>query len=164
LTGFFEWLLEGYGSQGGKQMIGYFSDFERTFSTVDQLRRRMEHVFGGADPAVFATDTSWPRTSVYDAGDALVLVADLPGVKDTDIDLTLEQDQLTLAGERKVQAPEGHTVHRQERRGARFSRTFNLPFKVDANALTADLKDGVLTVRLPKAPEAQARKITVKAG
>jgi HSP20 family protein len=145
-------------------MQGYWTDFERTFSTVDQLRRRMEHMLGNVDPAAFNTDTSWPRTSVYDAGDALVVVADLPGVKENEIEVTLEQDQLTLAGERKVQAPQGHTVHRQERRGTRFSRTFNLPVKVDADALTADLKDGVLTVRLPKAPEAQARKIAVKAG
>jgi HSP20 family protein len=124
----------------------------------------MEHMLGNVDPEAFSTDTSWPRTSVYDAGDALVLLADLPGVKEGELDLTLEQDQLTLSGERKVSPPQGHTVHRQERRGTRFSRTFNLPIKVDANALTANLKDGILTVRMPKAPEAQARKITVKAG
>jgi HSP20 family protein len=142
-------------------MIGYWSHLEPTFSTVDQLRRRM---FGAMDPGFSASDPSWPRTTITDTGDALVLVADLPGIKDSDVQLTLEQEQLTLAGERKVQVPPGHAVHRQERRGAKFSRTFNLPFKVDADALTADLKDGVLTVRLPKAPEAQPRKIAVKAG
>jgi HSP20 family protein len=145
-------------------MLGYWSDLERTFSTVDELRRRMEHVFGNVDPGALATDTSFPRTSVYDTGNSLVLVADLPGVKDKDIELTLEQDVLTLAGERKMELPEGHTVHRQERRASRFSRTFNLPCKVDADALDAQLKDGVLRVTLPKAPEAQARRIAVKAG
>ena len=145
-------------------MLGYWSDLERTFSTVDELRRRMEHVFGNVDPGALATDTSFPRTSVYDTGKSLVLVADLPGVKDKDLELTLEQDVLTLAGERKMELPEGHTVHRQERRAARFSRTFNLPCKVDADGLDAQLKDGVLRVTLPKAPEAQARRIAVKAG
>jgi HSP20 family protein len=145
-------------------MLGYWSDLERTFSTVDELRRRMEHMLGDVDATAFATDTNWPRTSVYDAGDALILVADLPGIKESELDVTLKQDELTLSGERKVAVPQGHTVHRQERRGARFSRSFTLPVKVNADALSADLKDGVLTVRLPKAPEAQARRISVKAG
>ena len=145
-------------------MFGYYSDLERTFSTVDELRRRMEHMFGDVSPGALATDTNYPRTSVYDTGSALVLVADLPGVRDADIDLTLKQDVLTLTGERKVTAPEGHVVHRQERRGARFSRSFTLPCKIDGDALSAELKDGVLTVTLPKAPEAQVKKIAVKAG
>lgn len=144
-------------------MFGYWSDLERTFSTVDELRRRMEHMLGNVDAASFATDTNWPRTSVYDAGDALVLVADLPGIKESELDVTLKQDELTLTGERKVAVPQGHEVHRQERRGTRFARSFALPCKVDAEALTAELKDGVLTVRLPKAPEAQTRKIAVQA-
>jgi len=145
-------------------MLGYWSDLERTFSTVDELRRRMEHMLGNVDAAALNSDTNWPRTSVYDAGDALVLVADLPGIKESELELTLKQDELTLAGERKVAVPQGHTVHRQERRGTRFSRTFTLPTKVDADTLNAELKDGVLTVRLPKVPEVQPRKITVKAG
>jgi HSP20 family protein len=144
-------------------MLGYWSDIERTFSTVDELRRRMEHMLGNVDAAALATDTNWPRTSVYDTKDALLVVADLPGTKDSDLDITLKQDELTLAGERKVPVPQGHQVHRQERRGTRFSRTFTLPTKVDADALTAELKDGVLTVRLPKVPEVQPRKISVKA-
>jgi HSP20 family protein len=134
-------------------MLGYWSDLDRRFfSLFHDLEAR---------PTV---DTGWPRTSVYDTGNSLVLVADLPGVKDKDLEITLERDILTLAGARPLALPEGHTVHRQERRSAQFSRTFNLPFKVDADALDAQLKDGVLTITLPKAPEAQARKITVKAG
>ena len=145
-------------------MLGYWSDLERTFSTVDQVRRRMERAFADAEAGRLAVDASGPRTSVYDTGGALVFVADVPGVKESDLELTLEQDVLTVAGERKLTAPEGHTLHRQERRAARFSRTFTLPCKVDADELTAELKDGVLTIKLPKAPEAQARRITVKAG
>jgi HSP20 family protein len=144
-------------------MLGYWSDLERTFSTVDELRRRMQYMFGDVEAAALATDTNWPRTSVYDTGTELVLVADVPGVKEEELDLTLKQEELTLSGERKVDVPANHSSHRQERRGARFSRTFTLPCKVDADALSAELKDGVLTVKLPKAPEAQARKITVQA-
>ncbi|HEY0707898.1 MAG TPA: Hsp20/alpha crystallin family protein [Polyangia bacterium] len=146
-------------------MLGYWTNFERTFSPVDELRRRMESALGQFDTAAAAaTDTNWPRTSVYEAGTNLVLVADLPGVKAEDVEVTLEKDVLTLAGQRKLEVPEGHAVHRQERRAARFSRSFSLPCKVDGEALNAELADGVLTITLPKAPEAQPRRIPVKAG
>jgi HSP20 family protein len=137
-------------------MLGYWSALERNFSD-----RRVGHAF--REEAATAAN-NWPRTSVYDAGSKLVVRADLPGVKDKDLEVTLEKDVLTLAGERHLALPEGHIVHRQERRSARFSRKFLLPCKVDAEALAAELKDGVLTITLPKAPEAQARKIAVKAG
>jgi HSP20 family protein len=149
-------------------MFGYLSDFERTFAAMDELRRRLSRgPVAEADAGdVFTSDTAWPRTSVYDTGEALLVVADVPGVRDTDIEISLNpegaRDLLTLAGERKLEVPEGHLVHRQERRSARFSRSFALPYKVDGNALGAELKDGVLTVKLPKAPEAQARKIQVQ--
>jgi HSP20 family protein len=133
-------------------MLGYLSDLERTFSTV----------FGQLDAA--AESGTWPRTSVYDAGANLVVVAEVPGFKDKDLEVTLEKDVLTLSGQRQLAIPEGKIVHRQERRGTRFSRRFLLPVKVNAEALVAEVKDGVLTITLPKAPEAQARKIAVKAG
>lgn len=147
-------------------MFGYLSDFERSFAAMDELRRTMERALGGngVRSNAYATDTAWPRTSVFDSGQALTVVADVPGLSEGDIEVSLDKDVLTLAGERKLAVPDGHVVHRQERRGARFSRGFNLPYKVDAAALTAQLKDGVLTVRLPKAPEAQPRKIPVKVG
>jgi HSP20 family protein len=146
-------------------MFGYLSDLERTFAAMDELRRRVERNvdFSGSRPDAFATDTAWPRTSVYENGDGLTLVADVPGLRDGDVEVTLDKDILTLSGERKLVVPEGHVVHRQERRPARFQRSFTLPYKVNVDALSAQLQDGVLTVKLPKAPEAQPRKITVKA-
>ncbi|HEY0712744.1 MAG TPA: Hsp20/alpha crystallin family protein, partial [Polyangia bacterium] len=102
-------------------------------------------------------------TSVYEADNNLVLVADLPGVQASDVEVTLEKDVLTVAGQRKLELPAGHTVHRQERRAARFSRSFSLPCKVDGDALSAEMADGVLTITMPKAAEAQPRRIPVKA-
>jgi len=148
-------------------MFGYLSDLERTFAAMDQLRRRAERTVEGNSsfPAdAFATDTAWPRTSVFENETALTLVADVPGLREGDIEVSLDKDVLTLMGERKLAVPEGHTVHRQERRGTRFQRQFTLPYKVDVEAMTAQLKDGVLTVKLPKAPEAKPRKIAVKVG
>lgn len=140
-------------------MFGYLSELERelgaTFAAMDQLRRRTE---------TGASDQFWPRTSVYENEGGLTLVADVPGLRDGDIQLALDKDVLTFSGERKLAVPEGHVVHRQERRPARFQRSFTLPYKVNVDAMSAELKDGVLTVRLPKAPEAQPRKIPVKLG
>ena len=61
-------------------------------------------------------------------------MADVPGLRESDLELSLDKDVLTLGGERKLAVPEGHTVHRQERRGTRFQRQFTLPYKVNADA------------------------------
>jgi HSP20 family protein len=146
-------------------MLGYaFSDFERTFNEMDQLRQRLGRVFGDVDTREFSPDTTWPRTSVYETKDALVLVAEVPGLNEKDLEITLKEDVLTLAGERKLNVPDGYQVHRQERRPARFSRSFTVAHRLASEGLTAELKDGVLTVRLPKQPEEQPRKIQIKAG
>jgi HSP20 family molecular chaperone IbpA len=105
---------------------------------------------------------TWPRVSLFDTGTALVLTADVPGLAEKDLKLTVHQDVLTLSGERKSDAPEGYSTHRRERAPASFSRSFALPSKVDAEKTTAQLKNGVLTVTLSKVPEAQPRQIQVQ--
>lgn len=144
-------------------MFGYRSDFDRTLAIMDQLRRRMDRVFdevdaGGPEPATGGI----PRVNFNDTGSAFVLQADLPGVKDADLSLTLEQDVLTLSGQRRADAPEGYAAYRQERAPYRFTRSFALPAKVDPEKTLAVLQNGVLTVTLEKAAEAQPRKISVR--
>ena len=144
-------------------MFGSWNDFERTFAAMDELRQRFERAYRDPDALPFEAAGGWPRVNLWDEGRALVLKADLPGVNQSDLQLQLTQDVLTVSGERKSDAPEGYSVHRQERVPARFSRSFTLPSKVDGGAIEASLKDGVLTVTMPKAPESQPRQITVKA-
>jgi len=141
-------------------MFGSWSDFERTFSAMDELRRTVEQAYRDEE-APFQRVAGWPRISMWDEGRSLVLKADVPGLVDKDVQLQLTQDVLTISGERKNDAPEGYSVHRQERQPARFSRSFTLPYKV-AGDIAATLENGVLTVTLPKAPESQPRQITVK--
>lgn len=151
-----------------------FDDLDRTFAMMDELRRRMDRMFGDFEAPARASlrgdfdrapRQAWsgPRVHLFDTGQAFVVRADLPGVSDKDLQISLNQDVLTVAGERRSDAPEGYTVHRQERAPLRFSRSFTLPSKVDAEGTTAVLKNGVLTLTLPKAPEAQPRKISVTA-
>ena len=114
--------------------------------------------FGGSE--VFNT---WaPAVDLYENKDNLVVTAELPGMKKEDIDISLHEDALTIAGERKEEKKYGEDeTQRAERFYGRFQRTISLPKQVDVNAIKANYKDGILTVTLPKAPEAKPRQIEV---
>lgn len=141
-----------------------FRDMERTLAEFDALRREMNRVFdqdGNGRQRRIASGV--PRMSLHDQGSELVLRAELPGVAQKDVDVSIDQHLLTLRGERTVHPPEGYSVHRQERGSMRFARSFTLPCRVDAEKANATLERGVLTLVLPKAPEDQPRQIAVKA-
>ena len=158
-------------------MLTRFSDIDRTFAVMDQLRRRMDRIFDEYEPArsreglraghadeperLWARGR-WPQLTFADAGSSLMLKAEVPGLSEKDVQLLIHQDVLTLSGERKSVVPEGYYVHRQERSPLKFARSFNLPCKVEPEKASATLKDGVLTITLPKAAEAQPRQIAVK--
>jgi HSP20 family protein len=139
-------------------MFGHWNDMERTLAAVDDLRRQMERALWDDEP-----QTDGPRVSLWDAGQQLVLKADVSGMGEKDVSVQMTRDVLTIHGRRERDLPEGYSVHRQERMPVRFSRGFTMPCKVDADRIVASLKDGVLTVTLPKAPESQPRQIAVKA-
>jgi HSP20 family protein len=132
--------------------------YERAFDVLDELRRQMDRAWEDIeDPSV-----SWPRTTVRDAGEHVIVRAWVPGLTEKDVTLTLHDGVLTIAGERRLTVPEGYVVRRQERAGSRFSRSFALPAKVDGEKATAEVKDGVLTVTIAKAAEAKPRQIAVR--
>jgi HSP20 family protein len=141
-----------------------FADHARSFGAFDQLRQEVDRLLN--DFAEVAPQGSWaaPRLHFEDTGAAFVVKADLPGLAEKDLDLSVTSTTLTLRGERKLEPPQGYTVHRNERNGYRFARSFELPAKVDADKVEAKLVNGVLEVTLPKAEEARPKQITVKAG
>ena len=106
---------------------------------------------------------AFPRAGLRDAKDAFVLLAEVPGLADSELQLSATQDSLTISGERKAAAPKGYAVHRRERGDLRFSRSFALPARIDVDKVTAELKNGLLIVTMPKHPESQPKQITVKA-
>jgi HSP20 family protein len=151
-------------------MFPRFSDFDRTFSLFDELRRRMDRVWDDYEPdgfeapnLSFSAFSAWPKVNVYDAADSLVLTADIPGITEKDVKVTLTADSLTVTGDRKTVVPDGYTVQRQERPSTHFSRSWTLPCKVDAEKSAAFVKDGVLTLRIAKAADAQPRQIAIRA-
>ena len=145
-----------------------WNEVDRTLAMYDELQRRMSRVFADLDRGRrgdlwTTTRGSWPAVNLYDTGEELLLVAQVPGVPQEAISISANQDVLTITGERKADLPEGYSVHRQERGDVTFSRSFTFPCKVDLEKATATTKDGLLTVRLAKAPEAKPRQITVQA-
>ena len=107
---------------------------------------------------------SWsPVVDIFDKGGEVVIYAELPGIKKEDIDVRVENNVLTIRGKkdrREEVKEEGY--FRAERTYGAFSRSFSLPTTVEVGKIGADYRDGVLTLRLPKAEEAKPRQIEVK--
>jgi len=109
------------------------------------------------------TSAWYPAVDVFEDKDAVKIVAELPGVKPQDVKLSLESNTLTIRGEKKQQAEErSERVHRYERSYGSFERAFVLPSTVDGEKISADYRDGVLTVTVPKAERARPREIPVR--
>jgi HSP20 family protein len=140
----------------------YDRELERSLAEFDSLRREMNRLFEG-DRRQRGGLAGWPRIELFDEGNQLVVRAEVPGLSEEDLKISVDQGVLTIAGERHVAPPEGYSAHRQERGSYRFSRSFTLPRKVDAEKTTAKLAHGVLSLTLPKAAEEQPRQIPVSA-
>ncbi|GAC1346494.1 MAG: Hsp20/alpha crystallin family protein [Myxococcales bacterium] len=104
-----------------------------------------------------------PRFEVKETGKVYVFKADLPGIEEKDLEITLTGNRLTVSGKREVeQRQEGDTFYTYERSYGAFSRSFTLPDGADADHAEADLRSGVLTISVPKRPEHQPKKISLK--
>lgn len=151
-------------------MLTGWKDFDDTFRALDLLNRRLDRAFGGWAPSPWILEAprrrglaAWPATNVYETKETFVVTAEVPGISEADVSVSVEDEVLVLRGERKSKVPEGYKVHVRERSPIAFTRKVPLPARVDVEAVTAALKDGVLTITLPKAKEALPRQIAVKA-
>lgn len=104
------------------------------------------------------------HSELRDKGEKLELQIQLPGVVSKDIELSVTGDSIFVRAERKVEPPKGYSAHRRERASYKFEHAWTLPVPVDSQKAEAQLQDGVLTVTLPKSPNAQPKQIAVKAG
>lgn len=103
-----------------------------------------------------------PPVDVVEDGSGITLYADLPGVARDQLQLRVDGDQLTIEGEAMLAMPEGLTPNHAEVTLSRYRRTFTLSKELDADQVSAELSQGVLRVRIPKAAHAQPRKISVE--
>lgn len=130
----------------------------------DELRRDMDVLFSRYGSSGTDERGVFPAVNLYETADGYVLTAELPGVGPEDIQVSLEGSTVTLHGERKVDCPkEGVSLHRRERQAGSFRRAFELPVTIDADKVEAVHRNGVLMLRLPKAPEHKPRQISVRA-
>lgn len=102
-----------------------------------------------------------PAVDVHENAERILLVADLPGLEQADVDITIDKNVLTIRGQRNARAAsDGAFQHRERIQGA-FARAFTLPGTVDVESVSAEMKSGVLTITLPKKSEAKPRQIKV---
>ena len=108
--------------------------------------------------------TTWvPACDIYETEKEIVLKAELPGLKKEDVFVSIENNVLTIRGERKFsEEVKREDFHRVERSYGEFLRSFTLPTFIDANKILAEFKDGLLMVTLPKREEAKPKQIEVK--
>jgi HSP20 family protein len=141
--------------------------YRSPWQELDHLTSRLNQVFGSDMPTP-ANGGSWlPAVNVEESGDELLLTAEVPGMTAEDIDIELENNILTIRGEKSFERTEGEDdrrYHVWERRYGSFQRSFTLPRTVRPEEIKADHKDGILTIRMPKAPEAKSRKIQIGGG
>ena len=102
-----------------------------------------------------------PRIDLYEAGETNMLLADMPGVIEDDVEITLEKDRLTVRGSVQDRVPEGYRAVYSEHYLANYERSFVLSNEIDRENIEASFKNGVLRLSLPKAETAKARKIAV---
>jgi HSP20 family protein len=131
---------------------------------VRRIRDEMSRLFESFRRQWPALAPSYPLLNVWQDDANFYVEAEMPGMNLEDLEIYVSHgDQLTIKGERKPLDIENATWHRQERAFGRFSRELTLPITVDADKVQARLSDGILTITLPKSPEAMPKKIPVKA-
>jgi HSP20 family protein len=132
----------------------------------DRMNRIFDEAFRGTRAAEdeWALGGSWaPPVDIYEQDGNLVLQAELPGIDPKDVDVRVENNVLTLRGERKFdQAVKRESCHRVERAYGTFCRAFTLPNIVDTTGIKADFKDGVLHVTMPKREDAKPKQIQIQ--
>ena len=147
----------------------YLTRFRRTteptqdlFSGLSRLNRLMDEALSGFDGE--AVGSAWmPTCDIREDKDHLTITMEVPGVKPEDVKISLENQVLTVRGEKQqVAEQKDERWHRYERNYGSFERSFTLPSTVDADRIEATTDNGVLTLRLPKVEKARPREIPVR--
>jgi HSP20 family protein len=142
-----------------------FVPLRTPFEDVAGLQKRLNSIFNDFAGPDASSASFVPAVDVYEDPEKLVLKLEIPGVKQDDLDIRMENQTLVIKGERKFEANErAENFHRIERRFGSFVRSFTLPQTVDPESVTASMDAGVLTISLAKKAEAQPKQIKVQVG
>ena len=128
----------------------------------DEMGRLAGALAPAAGPAAAAAAGGFPAVNVHAGRDGIAIVAELPGVEAGDLEVHAHQDTLTIRGARRPASEDGRAYHRRERRGGAFTRTVQLPYRVDPDRVEARLEDGVLRLGLGRPEQDKPRRIEIK--
>jgi HSP20 family protein len=144
-------------------IVRWTDPFREFAQLQDRLNRAFSDSYGRSDEGLLSSGSWLPPVDIYQNGEhELVLKAELPDMTREDIDITVDKGTLTIKGEKKLSTEvKEEQFHRVERRYGTFSRSFSLPTTVDASRVSADYRNGVLTVKLPLREEAKPRSIKI---
>jgi HSP20 family protein len=132
---------------------------------MERLRREMDRLFTDWSPrSDWTAAPAYPAMNVWINEDGAIVTAELPGVAPEDIEISVVNETLTVTGTRQPEEVEGATYHRRERSSGKFTRSFQLPFRIEGNQVEASFERGVLHIHLPRAEADKPKRITVKAG
>lgn len=147
-------------------MLGYLTSIDNdVFDQLERMRRQMDQMFGGRGGPMGIRSVAagtYPAINVGASAEQVDVYVFAAGMDSTDLDITLEQNLLTISGERKVEPPEEAEIYRRERFSGAFRRVITLPEDVDAENVTAAYDDGVLHIAVQRREVVKPRKIDVK--
>ena len=142
-----------------------FYPYRELNTLQDRVNRLFHESFSGGRDESLATSSFAPAVDVYEDEHNVTLKIEVPGIDEKDIDVRVENNTLTVHGERKFEKEEKEENYRRvERQYGSFSRTFTLPSTVDTESVSADYEKGVLKIKLAKKAEAKPKQIRVNVG
>ena len=113
------------------------------------------------EPSLSGTG-AYPPVNAFRKGEDFILIAEVPGVKKSEIDVQVKNNTIRISGTKAVQYPERSGVHRRERLSGRFDRVLTLPIEIDPEGIKAECRDGILALHLPRAERDRPRSVEVR--
>jgi len=139
--------------------------FRELYALQNRMSRLFEEQYGGAREESLTTGAFMPPVDIYEDEQSVQLKLEVPGIEEKDLDVKVENNTLTVSGERKFEKEQKEeNFHRIERRYGSFTRSFTLPNTVNTEDISASYDNGVLSVKLGKRAEAQPKQIKVNVG
>ena len=145
-------------------LVTRWDPFRELTTLQDRVNRLFQETPYPGNEALMTTGFA-PAVDVYEDEQAIIVKMEVPGIEMKDLDVRLENNMLTVEGERKFEKEEKEeNFHRIERRYGSFTRSFTVPNTIEPESISADCENGVLKIRLPKKAEAKPKQIKVQVG
>jgi len=139
-------------------VMGYADPLDALFAFQRALENRFSSDWLGASTA---TGGAYPPINVFQQGDDLVAIVEMPGVNKEDLNIQAKENTIRIAGQKAIDYPESVSLHRRERLSGVFDRTLVVPMQIDPEGIQAEYKDGLLALFLPRAEKDKPRSIEV---